>query len=110
MPNGSRAVGNCCRIVRLAGDCCCRDRADVLLSGDSPTSCLSRANRESPIQIRRGCILRTKIFGSLVFLFFPVTLCGQTSSGSWRGIVKDASRAKIAEEKVGAQLVGTAQT
>jgi hypothetical protein len=60
--------------------------------------------------VTRGCIVRTRIFGTLLFLSFIQTLLGQNSSGSLRGFVQDASRARIAAAKVEAQLAGTAQT
>jgi Carboxypeptidase regulatory-like domain len=57
----------------------------------------------------QGCILRTRIFGTLLFLSFSVALCGQNSGGSLRGEVQDASRARIAAARVEAHLLGTAQ-
>ena len=58
----------------------------------------------------RGCILRTRIFGTLLVLSFSVTLCGQNSGGSMRGEVQDTSRARIAAARVEAQLAGTNET
>jgi hypothetical protein len=58
----------------------------------------------------RGCILRTRTLGTLLFFAFALTLQGQNSSGSLRGVVQDASQARIAAATVEAHLPGTAQT
>ncbi len=54
--------------------------------------------------------MRTRILGKLLIFTCALTLHGQNSSGSLRGVVQDSSRARIAAATVEAHLPGTAQT
>jgi hypothetical protein len=60
--------------------------------------------------IHQGGVLQTRIFNTLLFLSFTVTLCGQNPGGNLRGVVQDASKARIVAATIEAHFVGTAQT